>query len=91
MDMKIDAQVRARELIDRLSHPTDRHRLNEAPTLCDIGYDSLSVVELVMSVEAEMEDRGVTTEIDDDRWSIATPVAEVEAEISTLLEGRDLI
>ena len=91
MDMKIDARAVARDLIERGAEPATRLRLeDESPILADLGYDSLSVVELVIEVEQELEDRGITTDIDDDIWSISSLVSDVENDIVTLLEGRDL-
>lgn len=91
MDMKIDSTTLAREIIARISEPASRFRLeDESPRLADIGYDSLSVVELVMAVEQELEDRGITTDLDDDMWSISSLVSNVERDIATLLDGRDI-
>lgn len=58
--------------------------------LADLGYDSLAVIELNIMVEAEAEDIGVTTDLDDDTWSLASPVMTVVTEIERLLDGKDI-
>jgi acyl carrier protein len=89
--MRIDNKSLAREIISRISEPSTRRRLeDQSYTLSDLGYDSISVVELTMLVEAELKDRGVTTDFDDDLWSVSSVVSEVESDIATLLDGRDL-
>lgn len=91
MTVKIDSATLARDIITRISEPASRlHLEDESPNLSDIGYDSLSVVELVMAVEQELDDRGITTDLDDDIWSVSSLVSDVERDISTLLEGRDI-
>lgn len=89
--MRIDTTALAADLIYRFGEPTAIRKLDaDAPTLADIGYDSLSVVELVMEVEQKAAERGYTHDIDDETWTMGSLVTDVTADVVALLEGRDI-
>lgn len=91
MDMRIDTAAIAAELITRFGEPVVLRRLDaESPTLSDIGYDSLSIVELVMETEAKAAEFGYTHDLDDDIWNLNSLVTNVRDEVQALLEGRDI-
>lgn len=91
MDMRLNKEAIARKEVDRHAEAIALRRCElEDPTLEDIGYDSLDVVELEICVIDLLECCGITNEIPEDRWSLASRRSAVERDICTLLEGRDL-
>lgn len=87
--MEQTSHARALEIV--LRNADSRHQQMDFTTfaqftLADLGYDSLSVIELNMLVEQELDDLGKMVALDDDRWNMASLVTAVVADIEKMID-----